>query len=190
MSLAASPRTLADAALPRSGALRDALLVLSGSLVVALGAQVAIPLPFTPVPLTGQTYAALLVGAALGARRGVLALLLYLAEGALGLPVFAGGAAGLARLGGPTGGYLAGLVLAALLVGWFADRGWDRRPLPCLLAMIAGSVAIYACGVPWLALTVGADRAVAAGLLPFLPGDALKLALAALSLPLAWRLVR
>jgi biotin transport system substrate-specific component len=164
----------------------DAACVIAGSLLIALSAQVVFPLPFSPVPITAQTLAVLLVGAALGSRRGVLAVLLYLAEGVLGMPVFAGGGAGLVRLVGPTGGYLAGLVVAAFVTGWLAERGWDRRPATALLAMLAGSIAIYVCGLAWLAHFVGPSRVLTLGLLPFLPGDAVKLAAATALLPAAW----
>src|SRR5512133_2679495 len=156
----------------------DAACVVSGSLLVALSAQVAIPLPFSPVPITGQTLAALLIGA----------LLVYLAEGAIGLPVFAGGGVGLARLAGPTGGFLVGLVVAAYLVGALAERGWVRRPATTILAMLLGNVVIYAFGLAWLARFLGAGQVLAAGLLPFIPGDLLKLALAAALLPSGWAL--
>ncbi len=169
--------------------LYDAALVLAGSLLVALFAQIAIPLPFSPVPVTGQTFAVLLTGVLLGSRRGSLALLTYLAEGAMGLPVLAGGAAGLARLTGPTGGYLVGFVAAAWLVGRLAERGWDRRMESTLLAMLLGNAVIYAFGLPWLARFVGADRVFDLGLLPFLPGDLGKVLLAAASLPWGWRIL-
>lgn len=168
---------------------RDILLIVGGSLLVALMAQVKIPLPFTPVPLTGQTFAVLLVGAALGSRRGAASLLLYLAQGMLGLPVFAGGAGGLAYLSGPTGGYLIGFVCAAFLVGWLAEGGKDRRFHIALLVFLAGEVVIYLCGVSWLAVHIGFEKALAAGLFPFLPGDAVKLLAAALALPAAWKLI-
>jgi biotin transporter BioY len=182
-------RTLAEAIIPGRGAVYDAILVALGSLLVASFARVAIPLPFTPVPVTGQTYAVLLVGAALGSRRGALSMLLYIAEGGMGLPFFAAGASGWSRVFGPTGGYLLGYVLAAFAVGWLAERGWDRRPGTCALAMLVGEVAVYLVGLPWLAVFVGADRVLYLGLLPFVPGDAFKLLLASASLPIAWRLL-
>jgi biotin transport system substrate-specific component len=169
--------------------LRQLALVTAGSLLVALLAQVRIPLPFTPVPLTGQTLAVLLVGAALGSRGGAASLALYLVAGALGLPVFTGWGSGLAHLAGPTGGYLLGFVVAAFVVGWLCERRLDRRWRTALLPFLAGELVIYACGLPWLAAYVGAENALAAGLWPFLPGDALKLLLAALALPAAWRAV-
>ena len=180
--------TLIDTALPGARALDHLALIVAGSLLVAALAQVRLPLPFTPVPITGQTFGVLLVGAVLGSRRGGLSLLLYLLVGGLGAPVFAGGVSGWPV--GPTGGYLLGFVLAAVVTGWLAERGWDRRLSRALLAMLAGHVAIYAVGVAWLALYVGADRAIPLGLLPFLPGDAIKLLLAALALPAAWRIAR
>jgi biotin transport system substrate-specific component len=167
----------------------DAALVLGGSLFVALSAQVAIRLPFSPVPVTAQTLAVLLVGALLGSRRGALSMLAYLGQGLVGLPVFAAGAAGPAYALGPTGGYLVGFVAAAYLTGWLAEHGWDRGMGTALLAMLAGNVAIYVLGLPWLAHYVGAQT-LTLGLLPYLVGDALKLALAAAALPAGWRLLR
>ena len=188
MNMALAP-TLFTRALPRlDSRVRDALLVVTGSLFVAVLAQVKIPLPFTPVPLTGQTFAVLLVGAALGSRRGVASLLLYLVEGMAGLPFFAGGASGLAYAAGPTGGYLLGFVCAAFLVGLMAEHGMDRRLRTALLAFLAGEAVIYLFGVPWLSLYIGMQKALAAGLLPFLVGDAIKLVAAALALPAAWML--
>jgi biotin transport system substrate-specific component len=168
----------------------DALLVLAGSALIALSAQVAVPLPFSPVPVTGQTFAVLLVGAALGATRGTAAVMAYLAEGAAGLPVFAGGLAGPAVLLGPTGGYLLGFLPAAWICGALAERGWDRRVPGTLAAMAAGDLAIFAVGVPWLARFVGPENALAFGVVPFLAGNAAKIVLAAGVLPVAWRWVR
>ncbi|SNB53159.1 biotin transporter BioY [Thermoflexus hugenholtzii] len=188
---------LIPAALRRTQAqqrLADAVLILGGSLLTALMARVEIPLPFTPVPITGQTFAVLLVGAALGSRRGALSMAVYLLEGALGLPVFAGGAAGLARLRGPTGGYLIGFIAAAFVTGWLAERGWDRRPVTTALAMLAGNAVIYLFGLPWLAWFVGGflgpKGALALGLLPFVPGDLIKLLMATIAFPSAWLLAR
>lgn len=165
----------------------DLFLVLSGSALIALLAQVRIPLPFSPVPITGQTFAVLLVGAALGGRRAAVSTLLYLGEGALGLPVFAGGGFGLATLVGPTGGYLIGFVPAAFLVGLLAERGFDRRPISALPLFLAGQIIIYTFGVLWLATFLGLPTALTTGLVPFLAVDAFKALLAAGCLPAAWR---
>ncbi len=167
----------------------DFSLVLGGSLLVALAARIAVPLPFTPVPITGQTLAVLLVGALLGSVRGGLSMLLYLAQGAAGLPVFAAGNAGAAYLLGPTGGYLLGFVAGAFLTGLLAERGWDRHIGTTMLAMLLGKAAIFAPGLGWLALVVGSENVWATGLIPFLPGIAVKVTLAALLLPLGWRLL-
>ena len=183
--------TLLTRYLPRvDRRVRDTLLVVAGSLFVAGMAQVRIPLPFTPVPLTGQTFAVLLVGVVLGSRRGAASLLLYLVQGAAGLPFFAGGASGLSYLAGPTGGYLVGFVAAAYLVGLLAARGLDRHILSALLAFLVGEMVIYLFGVSWLSVYLGLQRALVAGFLPFLIGDAIKLAAAALALPAAWKLVK
>ncbi len=181
--------TLADVAWPRAGLWRDSLLVLAASLLTALAAQIAIPLPWSPVPVTGQTFAVLLSGAVLGARRAFMAQLAYLAEGAIGLPVFASGAAGVAALIGPTGGYLVAFPFAAALTGALAERGWDRRFLTTFAALLAGSVLIFALGLAWLARFIPADRLLISGLIPFVPGDLLKSALAAAAFPAVWRRV-
>lgn len=186
----AERQTLAD--LIRGKSLgRDLALIFGFSLFVALTAQIAIPLPWTPVPITGQTLGVLLTGAILGPRRGALAILLYLVEGLAGMPVFAGMTSGLAKLLGPTGGYLLSWPLAAALVGWLAQRGWDRR-IPTALAMFCfGNILIYAIGASWLNIykdTFGQISVMWAGVYPFLPGDALKIVIAALVLPGAWAL--
>lgn len=165
----------------------NAALVLLGSALIALSARVAIPLPFSPVPITGQTFAVLLVGTALGPWRGAAALLAYLAEGAAGLPVFAGIHTGPAALLGPTGGYLFGFVPAAWICGYLAERGWDRSVVGTVAAMILGNVAIFAVALPWLARFVGPGNVWALGFWPFIPGDVVKIALAAAALPLAWK---
>jgi len=144
--------------------------------------------PWSPVPLTGQTFAVLLSGAVLGARRAFLAQALYLAEGAMGFPVFAGGIAGLAIFAGPTGGYLASFPFAAALTGALAERGWDRRFITMMAAMLLGSAMIFALGLLQLSRFVPQAQLLAAGLLPFVPGDLVKSALASLAFPFAWRL--
>ncbi len=167
------------ALVPGEGLARDVALIIGGSILVALAAQVALRLPFSPVPITGQTFGVLVVGALLGSKRGAAAILAYLAEGVMGLPVFAGGGSGAAWLAGPTGGYLAGFVAAAFVTGWLFERGWDRRLPLAVVALVAGNAVIYLLGLPWLARWVGADSVLSAGLFPFLPGDALKLVAAA-----------
>jgi biotin transport system substrate-specific component len=171
--------------------LRDLLLIVIGSLFVATLAQVEIPLPFTPVPITGQTFGVLLVGAALGSKRGAASLALYLVLGAFGLPFFAGGARGLAIILGATGGYLIGFVLAAYVIGLLAERGLERSIRTSFLPFFAGTLIIYACGVAWLAVLLGSfNAAVAAGLMPFLIVDGIKLIAASVALPAAWKLVK
>jgi len=170
----------------------DVALVIGGSLLIALCAQVKIWLPFSPVPVTGQTFAVLMIGALLGARRGGLCVLVYLMEGAAGLPVFAGvGRSGLTVLLGPTGGYLAGFVAAAYITGLLAERGWDRRVGTTVLAMVLGNAAIYVFGLLWLCCLMGISKTVlAVGLYPFIVGDSLKIALAAVVLPSGWKLLK
>ena len=179
--------TLADAALPRVGVLRDVLLIVGASLLTAAAARIALPVPWSPVPLTGQTFAVLLTGAALGARRAVLAQALYLIEGAMGLPFFAGGLGGPFVLAGPTGGFLLAFPLAAAVTGRCAEHGWDRRFGTMLASMLLGSAVILVSGLAVLSHFLPADRLLAAGLLPFLPGDVIKAVAAALVLPAAWR---
>ena len=190
-SLVTQPRaTLVDVLLPRQHSwVFDAALVVVFSAFVGLTAQVAIPL--WPVPLTLTTLGVLFTGAVLGSKRGALALLLYLAEGAVGLPVFAGGAGGVACALGPTGGYLVGFVVAAGVVGLLAERGWDRRPIWAALAMVVGNLIIYVFGVTWLAVFLGdLGTALVQGMLIFIPGDLVKIVVATLALLAGWALVR
>ena len=184
--------TLSNRYFPRTASwLRDLFLIVTGSLLVAALAQVEIPLPFTPVPITGQTFGVLLIGAALGSKRGAASLTLYLTEGALGLPFFAGGASGFGILTGATAGYLVGFILAAYVIGLLAERGLERNVRTSIVPFLVGTVVIYTCGVTWLAVVLGSfGKALTAGLLPFLIGDAIKLAAAALTLPIAWKLVK
>ena len=189
------PGTLADVILPQSAGarriLRDAALIIAGSLVVALFAQIKIPLGFTPVPITGQTFAMLLVGALLGGWRGGFALALYAVEGAF-LPFFAGGASGWFWLL-PSGGYIVGFIPAAALVGYLCQWGWNRRPW-VLLAMLLGNAILYVPGLIQLNLFLPADVATAwgcadvwqCGLLPFVAGDLVKLIAASLVVPAGW----
>jgi biotin transport system substrate-specific component len=171
---------------------RTAALVLGFSLLTALAAQVVVPLPWTPVPVTGQTFAVLLTGALLGSRLGALAMLAYLAEGAAGLPFFTRGAGGAHYLFfSPTAGYLFAFPFAAFVAGYLAERGWDRRFATAAAAMALGSLVILACGWAWLSLFYRtASEAFAAGVLPFLVGDVVKVALAAAALPAGWAILR
>lgn len=182
-------QVLAERLITRRSVAADATLILLGSLLVAAFAQLSIPMQ--PVPITGQTFAVLLVGMALGSRRGALALTAYLAEGIAGLPVFAEAKFGLATVQGPTGGYLLGFIAAAWLVGLLAEKGFDRGLLKTLAAMAAGTAMIYLCGVVWLSPFVGGiageSGALALGMYPFLLGDAIKAVAAALLLPAAWK---
>jgi biotin transport system substrate-specific component len=182
---------LSEAVLPAEGTrlwLKRAVLVALG--VAALTVAAKIRVPFWPVPITMQTFVVLGVGAAYGLRLGMATVLAWLALGALGAAVFTGEGAGLAYMMGSTGGYLVGFVLAAGFLGLAARRGWDRSVQHMALAMLAGSALIYLPGVLWLGVVHGFDKPILAwGLWPFLPGDALKLALAALLFPAAWRMV-
>lgn len=166
----------------------DTSMVLGGSLLIALCAQISFWLPFSPVPVTGQTLAVLLVGFLLGSRKGALSVLAYLTEGSLGLPFFAGGKAGFVALAGVTGGYLMGFVLAAFVVGWLAERGWDRHFWTSTLAMVIGTALIFAGGLAWLAAFVPSAKLLSLGFYPFLPGAAVKIALGAVMLPLGWKI--
>jgi biotin transport system substrate-specific component len=183
--------TLRLAVFPGSGLLTDALLVLAGTAFVAVAAQVSISLPFTPVPITGQTFAVVLVGASLGALLGLASLGLYLFVGALGAPVYADQQHGWDVLTGPPGGYIVGFVLAAVLTGFLAQKRWDRRFSSAVAAMLSGNVVIYLVGLPWLAAKIdaGLEDTLEAGLYPFVVGDLLKLYLAGALLPAAWAAV-
>src|SRR4029453_11420248 len=163
---------------------KQALLVLLGSLFIAICAQINIPLPL--VPITMQTFAVLAVGAAFGMRLGAATLVLYVLEGMLGFPVFSQFKAGQAVIMGPTGSYLIGFIVAAALVGWFAERGYDRRVLTMFGVMILGAAILYVPGLLWLAKFTGYDKVLELGLYPFLWGDVLKAALAAIAFPAAW----
>jgi biotin transport system substrate-specific component len=197
ISIAYGRPTLADRVFSRS-IVTDLVLIAAGTALTSILAQIAIPL--WPVPITGQTFAVLFVGATLGLTRAALSMLLYLAIGLLGLPVFAPQAngshiTGVAALVGPTAGYLFGFILAAAFVGWLAQREWDRKWLRTLLAFVGGTVLIYAIGLPWLYVALTRlnvpnplQATLTGGLYPFLIGDAIKAVVAAVILPLVWRL--
>ncbi|WP_410666272.1 biotin transporter BioY [Amycolatopsis sp. lyj-84] len=186
LSVAGHRPVLAD--LVPGALVRDAVLVAGGAALTGAAAQLMIPVPGSPVPMTGQTFAALLVGAALGWKRGALSMALYLAVGAAGFGWFQDGSSGLF---GPSAGYIVGFVFAGALVGALAGRGGDRTPLRMAGTMVLGNLAIYSIGVPWLmaSLDVGLSAGLAKGVVPFLIGDALKIAVAAALLPGTWALV-
>jgi biotin transport system substrate-specific component len=167
---------------------RDVALVLGGAALTGLAAQIAVPVPGSPVPVTGQTFAALLVGTGLGARRGVSALVLYAVAGLAGVPWFANGTSGVSV----SFGYILGMILASAAVGALARRGADRSVPRMAGTMLVGEAIIYAIGVPYLAYAadLSASAAIAAGLTPFLVGDALKAALAMGVLPTAWKFLK
>jgi biotin transport system substrate-specific component len=172
------------------------VVVLFATVLTIVAAQVSIPLPFTPVPFTLQPMVVLLAGAALGSRLGMTSQILYLAIGLAGLPVFAASPIlpqGVARLIGPTGGYLMSYPFAAFAAGYFAERGFDRRYLTSVLAMGIGLTIVFAFGVAWLAFGLphaGLSAAIATGLVPFVPADVIKVLLAATVLPAVWRFLR
>lgn len=185
-----APRVLSDFVAPRTAAwIRAVLLIVGGAALVGISAQVSVPVPGTPVPVTGQTFAVLLVGASLGWQLAASSMVLYMAVGGLGMPWFSAGDSG---WGGPTFGYVVGFIAAAGIVGALAGRRGDRTALRTVLTMTLGTLTIYAVGVPWLAsaadMSVG--TAFRLGARPFLVGDALKVLLAAGLLPGAWALVR
>jgi biotin transport system substrate-specific component len=194
MAIATTMRPLVSLALPRNGALRLAtqiFLALAGTLLLTISAKTKVVLG--PVDMSLQTLAVLLIGAAFGLRLGVATLLLYMAEGAAGLPVFQSApekGIGIAYMMGPTGGYLAGFVVMAAIVGWAADRGWDRSLLKLTGAMLVAEAVMMAMGFGWLATLIGPEKAWQFGVLPFLVGDLIKVGLAAALVPVVWSLLQ
>ena len=193
LTLAPTRSVLVDSLGARSIA-ANITMVVSGAALTAGAAQLVIPM--WPVPITGQTFAVLLVGTTLGALRGALSMVLYIALGAIGLPIFTEGSAGWHVIAGPTGGYLIGFVLAAILTGWLAQRSWDRKIVGAGVAFLAGTAVIYAVGLPWLSVALGQlgypndlGATLQSGLLPFVPGDILKAVVAGAILPVTWKLV-
>jgi biotin transporter BioY len=186
------PRRLVLADVLPGDRVRDAVLVIGFAAFTGLAAQLAVKLPFTPVPITGQTFAVLLGAAALGWRRALAGMVLYLALGLTPwVPWFAEGSGGTDMVTAPSFGYIIGFLVAAALVGWLAERGWDRTPPRTVVTMVAGNLVIYAFGLPFLMATIGVGLAkgLELGVTPFLAGDALKVLLAAGLLPGAWALV-
>lgn len=167
-----------------SALLRNAILAITGTLVVAAAAQVNVPM--IPVPMTLQTLAVLMIGAAYGARLGAATLALYALEGAMGLPVFAQFHSGVMFA---SFGYVLGFIAAAYVVGFLAERGWDRSPVKMFAAMILGAAVLYVPGLVWLSAWIGVEKAIQFGLLPFIAGDLVKAAVAALGFPAAWALL-
>lgn len=190
MKITATRVTFMDVAVPRAGLLWDVVLVVGFTCLTALCAQISFWLGV--VPITGQTFAVLLSGALLGSRRGALSQLTYLAIGAVGIPYWfaLGGTVGIARLVGPTGGYLIGFVAAAFVVGWLAERGWDKRVWTAIPALLAGSAVMYVFGLAWLSRFVPEGTVLQAGLYPFVIGDLIKIVAAALTIPSGWLLLR
>ena len=192
MTTAQATQTLAGVVLPRSKTTTVALMV-TFALLTAAAAQFSIPIPGTPVPITGQTFAVLLSGAALGSWAGAGSQAIYWAMGAAGLPFYAEASGGWASATGATAGYLVGFIVAAWVVGFLAERGQDRRVWSAIPAFLAGNAVIYLFGVTWLLVGVDAistmSEAIAAGFAPFVVGDVVKILAAGVLLPLAWRLV-
>lgn len=187
--MTAAPAVISARLVPRTR-VSALVLVVGFAALTALLAQVRVPLGFTPVPITGQTLAVLLSGAALGSRLGAASQTLYVAAGAVGLPVYTGAGSGWEHLTGATGGYLLGFVAAAFVVGRLAERRQDRAVATAIPAFLTGTVVVYAFGVTWLAWSLGVDatRAMELGLVPFVVGDVMKALLAGMALPAAWRL--
>jgi biotin transport system substrate-specific component len=169
--------------------LYNAILVLIAALLISISARLVVPLPFTPVPVTAQTFAVLFLGALLGRRRALYAVLLYLMQGVSGLPVFAGGNGGFYYLSGMTGGYLIGFLPAAYLCGYLAEKRWDRAYFSAALLFMLGLAIIYLCGVAWLAFYTSIAFAVQAGFYPFIAADLFKVFVAVVSLPSGWKIV-
>ncbi|MBZ9977965.1 biotin transporter BioY [Mesorhizobium sp. BR-1-1-10] len=194
MTTATTTRPLVFLALPQEGAARLAtqfLLAITGTLLLTLSAKTKVMLG--PVDLSMQTLAVLLIAAAFGMRLGLATLLLYMAEGAMGFPVFQGTpekGIGIAYMLGSTGGYLAGFVVMAAIVGWAADRGWDRHPIKLFNAMLVAEGVMMAMGFAWLALLIGPEKSWQFGVVPFIVGDLIKVALAASLVPAVWSLLK
>ena len=173
----------------RNALLYDFALVFGGSILIALSAKLSFYLPFSPVPITGHSFAVFFIGMLFGGYRGALTVLTYIMAGAGGLPVFAGAGAGIVYLAGPTGGYILGFVAAAYITGVLAERGWDRHFLTAGLAMIIGNIFVFIPGLSWLALYSGWGESLSLGLYPFIAGDIVKIFLAAILLPSGWKIL-
>lgn len=184
--------SLRSAVFPRSSALNNVLFVTTGTLFLAGLAQISLPVPGSPVPVTGQTLGVLLIGTSYGATLGLSTLLAYLLAGIAGAPVFAHGSHGFAQITGATGGYLVGMLVASFVVGALAGRKWDQRIRTAIPTMLLGNAIIFSFGLFWLHAFAGKDWSwtLAAGFTPFIIGEVLKIAIAGTSLPLVWRFVQ
>lgn len=189
-TIVAKNETLLEVALAPLDFVRQVGLVIGFSLLTALSAQIVIPMG--PIPITGQTFAVLLTGALLGSRLGAITMIVYLLEGASGLPFFSGGHGGILHLMGPTGGYLIAFPAAAFITGAFAEHGWDRKFLTAAAAMAIGSLVIMLSGWLWFSLVMKTSPAITlfATVLKFIPGDIIKISLAAAVLPSGWKLLK
>jgi biotin transport system substrate-specific component len=170
----------------REALLYNFVLIIGASIFIALSAQIAFNVPFSPVPVTGQTFAVILVGALLGSRRGSLAIIAYLLEGISGLPVFAQAQFGIVHLFGPTGGYLIGFIPAAFLCGWLVESGWGKSYISTLGIMTIGTILIFICGLTWLKILTGSENVLLIGFYPYLTGAIIKIALATIVYRLGW----
>lgn len=168
--------------------LYDVLAVLVGSMFITLCSKISFLLPFTPVPITLQTFGVIMIGMLMGSKRGASAVGLYLLQGALGLPVFAVAGAGLPYMLGPTGGYLFAFIISAFVVGLLAEKDWDKNIILSLVSFAVGTIIIYTFGVLWLSRFIGWDKVFVAGVLPFIPGAILKASLTMWLLPLGWKI--
>ena len=190
-TLPIAPLTLRAAFFPRANSLTNSLLALGGAGFLAIMAQIAIPVPGSPVPVTGQTLGVLLIGASYGPALSISTVALYLAIGAAGAPIFSNGGSGFAKLVGPTGGYLAGMVLTSLVLGYLANKKWDARFRTALPAMLIGEVLTFIPGLIWLQHATAKDWSwtISAGFTPFVFGEAIKISIAAVTLPAIWKVV-
>ncbi len=178
-----------DTYIKPSSKLMEIPVLLTFNLLLIATSYLTLNIPFSPVPITGQTFGVLLIAMTLGKTRGSTVVLAYLAEGAMGLPVFAGGKSGMAALMGPTGGYLLGFLASAYLVGYLADRGWDKHWATSVFAMIFGTALIFVFGLIWLSRFIGGESVMMLGFYPYLPGAVVKIIVASVILPSVWKFV-
>ena len=182
--------TLINSLLPLKGLntyIKNILLVLFGTLLLTVSSKIQVP--FWPVPMTMQTFVVLIIAMAYGWKLSFLTLIAYLFEGALGLPVFAKGG-GLLYLTGPTAGYLYGMTIAAAVIGYFADLGYGKSIIKCIMPLMLGTIIIFICGIGYLSSIIGFEKAITVGLLPFIPSELFKIALAVLIIPTIWKSIQ